>query len=97
MLRSFFLGALTVTLVAWMAESVQAAGSCCCSPSAPAVTAQPAAPVAQAQRPQAIAAIRISPRACYGYSGTGNFGFVDSGTRWAPAYRPAAAKARGNY
>jgi hypothetical protein len=31
------------------------------------------------------------------YPGNGNFGFVDSGTRWAPAFRPAAAKARGNY
>jgi hypothetical protein len=95
MLRTLCVCALAVAL---MAESAQARGSRRGSPAAPSVSAQPAAPapVAQAQRPQAMRSFSYAPGVT-SYPAYGNFGFVDSGTRWAPAFRPAAAKARGNY
>jgi len=92
MLKTFYLCALAVVLMAVSAL----AGDCCCSGSAPATAAQPGTPVAQAQRPQATRSYSYQPSGNYS-ANYGNFGFVDSGTRWAPAFRPAAAKARGNY
>jgi hypothetical protein len=87
-------------LVGMMLAVTVKAGDSPCSGSAPIAVKQPAAPapVAQAQRPQAVRSFSYQPsnRPLTNYNLNTYIG-IDSGRRWEPAFRPAAAKARGNY
>jgi hypothetical protein len=87
MWKSFYLCSLAVAL---MAGSAYAGGSCCCSGTAPATAAQPGAPAAQAQRPQATRSYSYQPSTNYNRSFYG-------GARGNAGFRSADSKALGKY